>query len=306
MILMPYDTHQGRMYQTDKIISQIKRAQIDLPLPEVETPGGNVIKNLHFVTPSEEHEDVNLFTQYVNLGTDQEPRLVLDGRPYMRYDRRTGTYRLTAENDYMFQCIRGALTLRLMKGDKAAIRRLGDVPLIAFTRWITLALSQKFNLDLAAELKVSIAVAYYFLGMSDDDIATDAEARMQMANIVQRVTKAELRLVMEVADTIKSLKTFDDLARTVSEDLGTIRMGKLKYPDIWTLVAGSFSGVNYRENVGVALEHLPTFIAMVYCALEDRSYRKSVIFLRAKSAGSERDHKTFTDLVYREVAEQFK
>jgi hypothetical protein len=306
MILMPYDTHQGRMYQTDKIISQIKRAQIDLPLPEVETPGGNVIKNFHFVTPSEEHEDVNGFTQYVNLGTDQEPRLVLDGRPYMRYDRRTGTYRLTAENDYMFHCIRGALTLQLMKGDKAVIRRLGDVPMITFTRWITLALSQKFNLDLAAELKVSIAVAYYYLGMSDDAVATDPEARLEMANIVQRVTKADLRTVMEVADTIKSLATFDDLARTVSEDLGTIRMGKLKFPDIWLLVAGSFSGVNYRENIGVALEHLPTFIAMVYCALEDKSYRKSAIFMRAKSAGSDRDHKTFTDLVYRQVAEQFK
>lgn len=306
MLLMPYETTQGKLYQVERIANQIKRAQIDLPLPEVETPGGNIIKNLLFITPSEEHSDVNSFTQYLNLGTDQEPRLVLDGRPYMRYETRTGTYRLTAENDYMFQCVRGALTLRAMADGPSVFRRLGDVPVITFVRWLTLALSQRFNLDAATQIRMSVVLAFYYFGMIDDEIATDAEARVEIANVVTRVTRVDLRTVMEISDSIKSLKTMDDLAKTLSEDIGTIRMGTLKYADIFTLIASSFMGINYRENAGISLEHLPSFIAMVYCALTDRSYRKSTISKRAETAGRPQELRQFTDLVYRQVAEQFK
>ncbi len=306
MLLMPYETMICRNQQVDKIINQLKRAEIDLPLPEVETPGGKTIKNFLFVTPNDEHSDVNSFTQFVNLGTDQEPKLVLDGRPFMRLDRRTGTYRLTAENDYMFHCIRGALTLQLMSGDTSAIRRFGDVPATTFVRWITLALAQRFNLDLGIQLKMSVVCAYYYFGMMDEEVATDAEARLKLANIVARITRVDLKTVMEVSDSIKSLKTFDDLAKTLSQDIGSIRMGALKYADVYTLIASSFIGVNYRENVGVALEHLPTFIAMVYMALVDRSYRKSVIAQRAESSARPNELRSFTDLVYRQVALQFK
>lgn len=306
MLLMPYETTICKIYKTDKIVSQIRQAQIDLPLPEVETPGGNRIENLHFVTPSDEHSDVGSFTQFVNLGTDQAPKLVLDGRPYMRYDRRTGTYRLTAENDYMFQCVRGSLTLLIMKGDSNALRRLGDIPAVTFVRWITLALAQRFNLDLRTQTNMNVVCAYYYYSLVDPELATSAEARLQMANIVARVTRTDMRTVTEVSENITSLKTVHDLVKTLSQDIGTIRMGELKFEDLFTLVASSFTGVNYRENAGVALEHLPTFIAMVYTALADRSYRKTTIARRAESAGRPNEVRQFTDLVYRHVAEQFK
>jgi hypothetical protein len=303
---MPYDTAQGQMYQVDKIVTQLTKAQIDLPFPEVETPGGNTVKNLHFVTPSDDHEDVKGFTQFVNLGTDQEPKLVLDGRPYMRWDRRTDTYRLTAENDWMFQSVRGALTLRAMKSGAAVFDRLGDIPLITFVKWITRALVGKFNLEEGPELKISVVAAFYFLAMSDEAIATDPEARMAVVKIVNRVTKVDYRTIGEISDNIKSLKTLSDLAKEVSTGLNIIRLGDLKAGDIWVLVASSFQGVNNRENVGVALEHLPTFIAMVYVALADKSYRKYTIGVRALSAGTQREQDDFKKLVYLQVAEQFK
>lgn len=306
MLLMPYETTICKIYPVEKILNQVKRAQIDLPLPLVETPGGNVIEDLHFITPSDEHSDVTNFTQVLNLGTDQAPKLVLDGRPFMRYDRRTGTYRLTAENDYMFQCVRGALTLALLKGDRNAIRRLGDVPAMTFVRWITLALAQRYNVDLGTQIKMAIICAYYYYSRCDDELTTSAEARVQIASIVARVTRADLKTVLEVSESISQLKTADDLARSLTQDTGSIRMGELKFADLFTLVASSFVGVNYRENVGVALEHIPTFIAMVYTSLADRSYRKTTIARRAETTGRPNELRQFTDLVYRHVAEQFK
>lgn len=306
MLLMPYDTTQGRMYQVDKIVNEIKRAQIDLPLPEVETPAGNVLKNILFVTPHDAHEDVKQFTQFVNLGTDQEPKLVIDGRQYMKWDRRTDTYRLTASNDWMFQCVRLALTARCLKDGPGEIRRFGDVPALTFIKWITRAVVQKYSLDEATELKVMVVCAFYYYGMIDSDVATDPEARAGLVNVVNRLTRVDHRSILDISDSIKSLKTFDDLAKTIANDIGTIRLGEIKGADVLVLVQGSFFGLNAREHVGVAVEHLPTFIAMVYTCIQDRSYKKYTLATRALSSGSQKDQKEFLDAVYRQVAGVFK
>lgn len=306
MLLMPYDTTQGRMYQVDKIVTEIKRAQIEAPLPEVETPAGNVLKNICLITPNDAYEDVKQFTQFVNMGTDQEPKLVIDGRQFTKWDRRTDTYRLTASNDWMFQCVRLALTARCLKDGPGEIRRFGDIPALTFIKWITRAVVPKYSLDEATELKVMVVCAFYYYGMIDPDIATDKDARAELVNVVYRLTKVSHRSILEISDGIKSLKTFDDLAKTIANDIGTIRLGDIKGADILVLIQGSFFGIYSREHVGVAVEHLPTFIAMVYTCIQDRSYKRYTLATRALSSGTQKEQKDFLDAVYRQVAGVFK
>lgn len=307
MITMPYQATICGIYAPDKILNLVKRADIEYPLPAVVTPMGNEIEGAYFVGPFDQYDDVEGFTQFVNLGTDDKPKIVMDGRPYMRQDRRSGTYRLTAENDFGFQCARLALTLRQLSGDSQVFRRLGDVPAKTFIRWVTLTLAQRFNLPLDVQLTMMVITAYYYFGMSDNDIATNPEERVQLAPVVARLTQAPVNHVLEVAERLPVMQNADDLAKALSTQSGTIRMGQLGFKDLWTLMASSFVGVNARENVGVALEHAPTFIAMVYTALSERSYRNTVIMRRAETASNRKaDLQQFVNLTYRQIAEQFK
>lgn len=309
MITMPYQATICAYYSKDKLQtleSLVKRADIEYPLPQVVTPMGNEIDGGFFIGPSDDYSDVPNFTQLVNLGTDDKPKIVLDGRPYMRQDQRNGTYRTTAENDYGFQCARLALTLRMLSGDKQLFRRLGDVPAKTFIRWVTMTLASRYNLPLEHQLPLMIVSAYYYFGMMDSEVATNPEERVQLAPIIARLTGASVNQVMDFADRLGPLQNGNDLAMALSTQTGTIRMGELKFSDLYTLMASSFVGINARENVGVALEHIPTFIAMVYTALGERSYRKTVLFARAERSGRASDLKQFTDLVYRQIAEQFK
>jgi hypothetical protein len=306
MLTSPYQTTICAIYQPDRLVNAVKRADIEYPLPELVTPAGNTIQNAFFVTPRDVHDDVPAFTQMLNLGTDTKPKLVIDARPYMRWDNRMDTYRLTAENDYSFQCARVALTVALMDGDSRMLNRMGDIPVKVFVRWITLTLAQRFNLPLENQLTLSVICAYYYYGMISDSPELDEEERTRLAPFVSRVTMVPANQVLEIADRLQPMRNAGDLAVQLSTNGGTIRLGQLKFVDLFTLLASSWVGVNSRENVGVALEHIPTFIAMIYAALGDRSYRKTVMTKRAETVARPNDVKQFTDLVYRQISAHFK
>lgn len=306
MLTLPYQTTICGMYPTAQLITAVKRADLENPLPRVVTPAGNTVIDAYFIAPRDEYDHVPNFTQILNVGTEDEPKLVIDARPYMRFDRRLDTYRLTAENDYAFQCVRLALTYRLLSGDKAMFNRLGDVPVKVFTRWITLSLAQRFNLPLEAQLPMSIICAYYYYGLVYGDVEMDVEERTRLAPFVARATLAPVNNVLDIAERIGPMKKAGDLARELSTNGGTIRMGEMKYADLYTLIASSWVGINSRENVGVALEHIPTFIAMLYTAIGERSYRKTVLALRAQTAGRPADLQQFVDQTFRHISQQFK
>lgn len=307
MLTLPYQTSICAMYQAQlqPLANALARANIEFPLQPVVTPAGNTLRNAYFVSPRDEHEVVPSFTQFVNLGTDSQPKLVIDGRAYMRWDRRLDTYRLTAENDYSFQCSRLALTTLLMQGDQNLFRRLGDYPIKVFVRLITLRLAQQYNLPYEIQLNMAVIAAYYYYTQLSPERVMSVDERVQMAPFVARATLMPVQNVLEISDRLGPLTTANDLAIQLSTNAGSIRMGQLKFMDLYTMLAPSWVGVQARENVGVALEHIPTFIAMLYAALGERSYRSTVLTTRAQSVGRPADHNQFLEQVYRQIADQF-
>lgn len=306
MLITPYSTTVCQPHPVQRITNAIIRADIEAPLPVLTTPLGNQIQDAYYIPPKDEYADVPGFTQFVNIGKPGgAPKWVLDGRPYMRWDRRTDSYRLTAENDYSFQCTRLALTQLLASGQGILFHRLGDLPHKAFVRWITLAVSSRFGLSLDYQLRVSVIAAYYYLTQLQEDLTLTPESRQRYANLVSRITAVPTPLVLEIAEPLGDLNSAPALAEQLALHSGSLRLEEFKFTDLFLVLANSWVGVNARENVGVALEHMPTFIAMLYAALGERSYRKTILAARGESAGRVSDIKQFVDAVFRHVQTRF-
>jgi hypothetical protein len=248
-----------------------------------------------------------MFTQYIDIGSQGEPKLLIDGRQYFKYDARQGTYRLAANNDWSFQCIRMALNTRLLKGDDSMFSRLGDIPAKVFTRWVSGPLVTKFGLTIESQMALWVICAYYYYAMCMPELQdANQEARQQFASVVSRITGVPPDFVINVILDVGPLKNADDLAEAMSTKSYQERTGKLKFQDLFLLLSNSWFGTNSRENVGVALEHLPTYIAMLYMAVGDRSYRKTVLSQRADTVARPHELKGFTDMVFRQVSEQYE
>lgn len=308
----PYETLICRPYRVAQIASAVARADIESPLPVLTTAKGNVIRNAFVVTPKDVYGDVSGFTQFLNIGTEEKPKWVIDGRPYMRWERRDDTYRLVAENDFSFQCARIALSLQAQGQGSSIFFGFGDLPIKTFTRWITLALSQRYGLSIEQQIAISVIAAYYYSARLSDDYTISAEDIMPLTQQVSRVCMVPRPRALEIGEQLASKKgsitfnTAEDLATAIAEFSGSVRLTELRFLDLYTIIAGSWIGVNARENVGVAIEHIPTWIALVYSALDENSYRKTILAKRAETTGRPADIKLFTSQVFQQIAQSFK
>lgn len=309
MFSLPYQTTICSMYtKLDQVLSKVRRAALDLEFPVVKTPANYTLNNAHFVTPRQEHEAIPTFSQYINIGEPNQPNLLIDSRQYMKYDIKTGLYKINGVNDWSFECIRMALNLQLLKADETIFSRLGDLPAKVFHKWVSGALITKYNLPIESQMALYVITAYYFYAMCNYELQpADKTARTQFAPIISRITGVPPDFVLNTIDQVGPLMNATDLAYAMSMHSNQSRTGELKFSDLYLLLANSWQNgaPNARENVGVALEHMPTFIAMVYMGIADRSYRRTVITQRAESLARGNDLKIFTDLVFRLVNNQY-
>lgn len=302
----PYDTAVCRHYKQQQIIIALQRADIESPLPTLATPVGNKLRDAFVVTPSRDYEDVNGFTQPINIGTADKSKWVVDGRPFMRVGRSADSYSLVSENDFTFQCIRLALTQSLEERGNVVFSRLGEVPAKAFVRWITLALAQRFNLDLEQQINVSIICGYYYFTQLSETLQLTPEEKQLRASRVASMVGVNPTKALEVGEQLGDISSAQGLADAIANFSGSVRLAKLNFADLYTIIVGSWVGVNARENVGVALEHIPTLIAIMFTALDEKSYRKTILSQRIQSVGRQNDLKMFTDAVFRQVSSRFE
>lgn len=307
MRVNPYDTMICQHYKSAAITQSLHRVKITDPYPVLTTPMGNVVRNACFVPPKSNYDDIAGFTQCVDIGTTQDPLWVLDARPYMRWDRREDSYRLVAENDFAFQCVRLALTQVAQTGDRAAFYRLGDLPGKAFIRWLGQALSQRFNLSLEHQIRVAVIIGFYYYTQMSKSLHLEGEKLILRAKHVARLTGVLPSVALELGEQLGNLATGTDLAQQLAAHSGSVRLQGLKFTDLYTIVSASWIGVHARENVGVALEHIPTWVAMVYASLDEKSYRKTIISQRAANAmPRQADVNNFTTAVYQLVSTRFE
>lgn len=295
MLVAPYQTTVCAHYTTDKIEKALARAHIEAPLPCAETAQGERYPMVRMVTPDEAYTQVPSFTQPIRVNSaGQDIGWVFDARPFLRVDRRTGGLTYTSHNDFLFQVGRTALHTEAVQDGQAALSRLGDYPVEVFTRWLTSALAIRLNLDLEHQVEVAVIAAYYYFQLQSDTPEQDHRQRDRFAKRIARITRAGVNDVFEILDKLPVMRNGKDLMAGFQKGATSLRLTDMKFADLYTVVIMSWVGVNARENVGVALEHLPTFIAMVHSGLKERSYRKTVIATRAMSTNKRTAQEAFS------------
>lgn len=310
MVTMPYQTTLGRLFKAEEYIRAVRKAEIDLVLPPIQTVLNEQIANTGFVTPREEHSDIPNFIHIINVGDDRQPQLVIDGRQYWRYDERTGAMRLIAANDWQLQCIRVGLTHKILEQGTTPFARFTDFPAKVFMDWITGTLVQKYTLRPETEMVLRVISCLYYQAMLSPELCVPGHDRVRVAPIIARITGIPVEFVLNLVDpdmegTLGKLENGNDLAVALSTMSRTLSMGKLGFADLHTLLKSTWFGTNAADNVGIALEHLPTWIAILYTAVSDRSYRKSKLTERAERLGRGNEIRSFVDLVGRSVSDTF-
>lgn len=276
MFNTPYDTTPLKDHRLENIMSELLMAKIDGSVVELDEMPGVFILN------SQSSKLVPIFTQpltSLQLGERAgDIKVVFDGRALTRVDGE-GRMRITNTTDYDLQKRRASLLMHWINPsfDRRELLRAGDFSFLVFTTWITRTLTSKFALDGLQSMNVNIITGWYYICQFVSYNDFDDETREWMNGTIQRWTRIPYDKVVEVTTNLNHMDDIKDYIEGLKKASGTVRFDAFSFGVLYALLGSGWFGPNSRETVCVALEHPPTFIALLVSAVQLKSFKSTVI-----------------------------
>lgn len=274
-----YDTTICKKVKDKTLSKLLLQTHVGDPLPIPRSGLGAGDTRLLLITPSEDYDDIPEFNQPVVIqDLDKVYKVVVDIRPYASKGRNGELYRITAFNDYNTALTKAIFQECVLDGQINTFASQIGYTWRIFDRWINGAIINHMNLrnDLDVQIRLSILNAIYFqvLFYSDMEAALTEESEVIKYKAAS-LTNTQMDLVAEVFDRVERLNNIEDYCNAIATVTGSIRLDTFKFAGLFNMISNAWYGVGSKETLGVALEHIPTFYALVYSAKTDRSYRRT-------------------------------
>lgn len=286
MFKTAYDTTPCRNYVLTKIAAELARHGVvgaeQFQSPKNPYKADSTLFNLTTVTPG--LADIPPFAHpyqsavVAKAGESGQSQVYVDVRNFTRRSRE-GEVVVSAPLDYELSVLRGMLQLTWSSDAPVDILNLGGYQVTIYARWLSEVLTRRLALPPETQMLATVAAAWFYLCMFIDDAVseiTDTD-RLRMATQIARATYVGAEDVIRMVDAMPLFKDIAGLITWLRSDGGSARFEDLSVAVLYTAVSGSWFGSNARENVAVAIEHPPTFVAMVTLASEERGYRNTVL-----------------------------
>lgn len=157
---------------------------------------------------------------------------------------------------------------------------LSSFPQTVFSNWVANALAGRLTLDIETTISLQALAAFWYQcqfeegpqrNLTEREIVLYAKAIDKATSIPQERVMLQLEAY---GKTITKAAEFIEAAKTIN----STRIGQVTVGNLYTIIATSwFGSTAVREVVGVGVEFPPTFIAMLWSAVHEKTYRNTPI-----------------------------
>jgi hypothetical protein len=285
IIRSAYETTALQGYQTRAVTTALGPAVIngavhyeaDFNLPIMQVEGGSSFSD---AIPPFKHPIV---ASYQSLNIPQIPgyadksdwNTVVDYRPMGRVNPQTGKFDIRDESQYKLMQVRARLGA-IWANDGARYMRDFPVAMGVFAAWISEQASGKFGLSPIEQMKLSILTAVYYASMFEADFRPDEREKTRLAGVIKAATGTKVEEILPILDQIESLNGVNEYLGMAAEVTGSVRLKEFNLAVLHGLVFGTwYGGADAKELIAVALEHPPTWLAVLCAAFTDRTFHEA-------------------------------
>ena len=268
-----YDTTACSGYKLDKTIELLKIAYVNKELVDIGAHniysliGGSAITN---EVPSFAHPLlVNFDKNFANL--------VIDSRSYGKFNTQQNKFIVSNQVDYNILLARAKLNAIWLSGSPNILRDSTNIPMSIFASWIGEAISKRFALNPKEQFDLTILSAIFYNSLFSDVTVFEERDKLRLINIVTRSLRASAQDVITIVDKMDSVGNIFEFCRMAEKATDSIRLRELNPGLVFTILGGTWFGTNAKEMIAVAVEHPPTWIAMLLAAFNDRTFKNSQI-----------------------------
>lgn len=177
--------------------------------------------------------------------------------------------------EYLLTKAKVVLSMAWLNGEVSAIKNdlvfAGEV----YCKWLGEVISKKYGLDAKDQLVCTIAIHYYWQSLFVNEI--DENTVQKFVIRTAQVTKAPATLIFQVFDRISSLSDIKSLCTAIISACENVRLHDFNLGMLLSIISNSWYGHDAKDILSVALEHPPTWCAVVYAALTERTYKSSMV-----------------------------
>jgi hypothetical protein len=186
-------------------------------------------------------------------------------------------------NDFDFIVRRGHLS-GLWNSDMPTIfRDVSKLPLAAYAMLIGDHVAKRLALDPRDIQAVIVLAAAFYLNLFNDPGNEKKSDPFHMSGIIANALSMRQPLVLDIiapkdqeADApVYIMNNLAEFCETCQRVSGSVRLRDLNPVTLCGIVGGVWYGNNSGELIAVALEHPPTWLALIQRAITDRGYFKS-------------------------------
>ena len=282
-----YQTTVGSVFVTKQIETAIKESIIkdglDLVNLNVENDGEFVPIFITGALPSE--AEIPLFTHPITiLNLRNKKYLCTDLRMFIRKDVRLDQLEANIKNytEFNFVKSRAILNLLWLNGGISNIKNSLSFAGMVFSAWLSENISKTYALDFKDQTTLAILTSFYYQTLFSNKTEFDEDDKQKMAIHTIKTTKAPAEFVFSIFDKIGPMNGIEDYCKNVVDVLENVRLKSFNLAMLLTIIRNSWYGTNAKEVISIAIEHPPTWAAIVYTALNEKTYRTSMVYRTAE------------------------
>lgn len=290
MFSTAYDTTACRGYNIEKIKHTIlwqwsQRSETFTNYADKNNQ--NMNWNIKLLNPV--HSDIPAFSHPVVMDLGFDPKR-LDIKDCVILDVRNFT-RMTADDkivvtsvlDYETLMKRGVLQYLWSRLTPMDFLGLGDIHITVYSRWVSEAITRRLALAPDVQMRLTVLAAYFYIRQFYvDGSSLDDEERAKIAGMITRATSVNVDDVMNIIGSLEHGTDIHWFVKTVVENANSARLEHFNTGLLVELTGGSWFGFDFREVCAVALEHPPTFMALLAQAANERGYHNTTFGKLAK------------------------
>ena len=276
-----YQTRVGSIYATDPIVNAIKKAMVADSIQYNNTLMVRSTEDTRcfFIIGNRDSEaEIPLFTHPITFkGREGEQYLCSDIRVFVKKGTPTDNIEKSIRNltEYKFAKGRAILNLAWITGGHGKIKNTLSFASKVFSHWLSEIIAKNYALDFKDQTLINILSSFYYQTLFTENVTFSDEDRQRMAIHTIKATGASSAQVFEVFDKIEQIKDIEDYCALVPKVTENVRLKDFNLGVLLSIVKNSWYGTNAKEIISVCLEHPPTWVALVYTALSEKTFSNS-------------------------------
>ena len=199
----------------------------------------------------------------------------IDARNYSRWNAAQARIHVSNMDELVWNIRRGMVECIWRGEPKKTLQDISPIPMQAYASLISEVIARRFSLNPAEQIRAQVAAAYGYLSFFSDNESADIS--QVAAKIARAIGHVDASTVETILDSCTPINHVDDLCVCIAKAVDSIRLHEFNRGLFYTLVCGNWFGGNARENMAVAMEHIPTWLMICWASVSEATFRRSSV-----------------------------